>query len=52
MVSVMSASRYVTSASRRALMDIRGLITLNSMELADAVPIVVVPVYRLYDKDS
>ena len=38
MVSVTSASRYVTSASRyqsRFSIDIRGLIPQNSMELAD-----------------
>ena len=42
MVSVMSASRYVTSASQyqsRSLMYIRGLIPINSTELAEAVPI-------------
>ena len=40
MVSVTSASRYVTSASRyqsRCLMYIRGLIPRNSLELAEAV---------------
>ena len=43
MVSVMSASCYVTSASRyqnRSSMYIRGLIPRNSMELAEAVQIV------------
>ena len=42
MVSVTSASRYVTSASRyqsRSSMYIRGMIPLNSTELAEAVPI-------------
>ena len=42
MVSVMSESQYITSASRyqsRSSMYIRGLIPLNSMELAKAVPI-------------
>ena len=42
MVSVTSASRYVTSASRNqrsSSMYIRGLIPRNSMELAEAVPI-------------
>ena len=43
MVSVMSASRFVTSASRlqsRSSMYIRGLIPPNSTESADAVPII------------
>ena len=42
MVSVTSGSCYITSASHyqgRSLMNIRGLITGNSTELADAVPI-------------
>ena len=42
MVSVMSASSYVTSASRyqsRSSNYIRGLIQRNSMELAGSVPI-------------
>ena len=46
MVSVTSASRYITSASRyhpryqsRSSMYIRGLITRNFAELAEAVPI-------------
>ena len=42
MVSVTSASRYLTSTSRyqsRPSMLIRGLIRKNSMELAEAVPI-------------
>ena len=55
MIYVMSASRYVTSASRyqrRSSMYIQGLITLNSTELAEAVLIVVVPVYRLSNTNS
>ena len=42
MVSVTSASRYVTSESRyqsRHSMYIRGLITCNSMEIAEVFPI-------------
>ena len=42
MISVTSASLYVTSASRyqsRSSMYIRGVITWNSTELAEAVPI-------------
>ena len=45
MISVTSASRYVTSASHyesRSLMYIRGLIQGNSTELAEAVPIEVI----------
>ena len=43
MVSVMPASRYVTSASRyqsKSSMYIQGLIPCSSTELAEAVPIV------------
>ena len=47
MVSVTSASRYITTASRyypryqsRPLMYIRGLVPWNNTELAEAVPIV------------
>ena len=56
MVSVMSASRYVASASRyhprfqsRSLMYIRGLIPRNFAELAEAVPLAIV---GEYDKEK
>ena len=45
MVSVRSESRYLTSLSRsqsRFSMSIRGLITWISMEMAEAVPIVLI----------
>ena len=51
MVSVTTASRYITSASRyhpryqsRSSMHIRGLIPRNFAELAEAVPISVIQV--------
>ena len=56
MVSVTSASRYITSASRyypryqcRSSMYIRGLIPLNFAELAEAVPMVMKGCIFFYD---
>ena len=53
MVSVTSASRYLTSTSRyqsRPSMYIRGLIPRNSMELAEAVPIEILSSgYQVYN---
>ena len=56
MVSVTSASRYITSVSRyypryqsRSSMYIRGLIPRNVKELAEAVPIIVEQVKRYFN---
>ena len=51
MVSAMSASRYVTSASNyqsRSSMYMRGLIPLNSTELAEAVLIAIITLVDYY----
>ena len=55
MVSVMSASRYVTSASHyqsRYSMYIRGLISRNSTALAEAVPIGILCKCRQMDDNN